>query len=46
VNGVSNNIGNHAEQYFQDVFSRKKELDGEKYDKLIRNPKAESKKSC
>jgi len=46
VNGVSNNIGNHAEQYFQDVFSRKKELGGEKYDKLIRNLKAESKESC
>jgi chromosome segregation ATPase len=37
VGGVSNNIGHHAEQFFQDVFKKKLEFGGVKYDEMVPN---------
>jgi len=37
VGGVDENIGYHTEQFFQDVFERKKEFGGVKYDEVIPN---------
>jgi hypothetical protein len=39
VGGISENIGLHAEQYFQDALSRKLEFGGQKYDYMIPNMK-------
>ena len=37
IGGVNDNIGHHAEQFFQDVFKRKLEFGGMKYDEMIPN---------
>jgi len=37
IGGISDNIGYHAEQFFQDVFKRKLEFGGIKYDEMIPN---------
>jgi len=37
IGGVSNNYGYHAEQFFQDVFERKKVFGGIKYDEMQPN---------
>jgi len=37
IGGVSNNYGFHAEQFFQDVFERKKVFGGIKYDEVRSN---------
>jgi predicted nuclease with TOPRIM domain len=37
VGGVSNNIGHHAEQFFQDIFKKKLEFGGVKYDEMVPN---------
>ncbi|MDR0304105.1 MAG: hypothetical protein LBH98_04955 [Chitinispirillales bacterium] len=37
VNGVNNNIGYHAEQYFQNVFKKKLSFGKETYDYMISN---------
>jgi len=45
VGGINDNIGHHAEQYFQSVFDEKLSFGGEKYDELIRNLKRKGKKN-
>lgn len=37
VGGIDDNIGHHAEQFFLDVFERKKEFGGIKYDEVHHN---------
>jgi len=37
IGGISNNIGHHAEQFFQSVFKEKLEFGGIKYDEMIPN---------
>jgi hypothetical protein len=37
IGGISDNIGHHAEQFFQDVFRRKLEFGMVKYDEMIPN---------
>jgi hypothetical protein len=37
VGGINDNIGYHAEQFFQDVFDEKLEFGGIKYDEMIPN---------
>jgi len=37
MGGIDANLGHHAEQFFQDVFERKKEFGGIKYDDVIPN---------
>ncbi|MDR2554687.1 MAG: hypothetical protein LBC64_04590 [Fibromonadaceae bacterium] len=37
IGGVSNNMGYHAEQFFQDVFKKKLEFGGIKYDEMVPN---------
>jgi hypothetical protein len=37
VGGIDENLGHHAEQFFQDVFKRKKEFGGVKYKRIHRN---------
>jgi hypothetical protein len=44
VGGVSNNIGHHAEQFFQDVFKKKLEFGGMKYDEMVPNMAYKGKK--
>jgi ATPase subunit of ABC transporter with duplicated ATPase domains len=44
VGGVSNNIGHHAEQFFQDVFKKKLEFGGVKYDEMVPNMAYKGKK--
>jgi len=44
VGGISNNQGYHAEQFFQDIFERKLEFGGVKYDEMIPNLAHKSKK--
>jgi len=46
VGGINDNIGHHAEQYFQNVFDEKLSFGGQKYDELIRNLKPKNKKNC
>ena len=46
INGVSNNLGHHAETYFQDALAKTKKFGGKNFDTLSRNLKAESKESC
>jgi len=44
IGGISNNQGYHAEQFFQDVFEKKLEFGGVKYDEMIPNLAHKSKK--
>ncbi|GBU23672.1 hypothetical protein R83H12_00288 [Fibrobacteria bacterium R8-3-H12] len=44
IGGISNNMGHHAEQFFQDVFKRKLEFGMVKYDEMIPNLAHKSKK--
>jgi len=37
IGGISNNQGYHAEQFFQDIFEKKLEFGGVKYDEMIPN---------
>jgi len=37
IGGIDDNQGHHAEQFFQDVFKRKLEFGGVKYDEMIPN---------
>jgi len=37
IGGISNNMGHHAEQFFQDVFRRKLEFGRMRYDEMIPN---------
>jgi hypothetical protein len=37
IGGINDNIGHHAEQFFQDVFKRKLEFGMVKYDEMIPN---------
>jgi hypothetical protein len=37
IGGVSNNMGFHAEQFFQDAFDRKREFGGIKYNDMVPN---------
>jgi len=37
MGGIDENLGHHAEQFFQDVFERKLELGGVKYDRMQPN---------
>jgi len=46
VGGISDNIGNHAEQHFQNVFDEKLSFGEQKYDELIRNMKPKNKKTA
>ena len=39
IGGIDNNIGYHAEQFFQNVFADKKVFGGIKYDNIILNMK-------
>jgi hypothetical protein len=43
VGGMDDNIGHHAEQFFQNVFEEKLEFGGVKYDEMIPNLKHKSK---
>jgi hypothetical protein len=44
VGGISDNIGHHAEQYFQDILEQTLSFGGIKYDEMIPNIKHRSKK--
>jgi len=44
IGGISNNIGHHAEQFFQSVFKEKLEFGRIKYDEMIPNLTHKSKK--
>ncbi|GBU25094.1 hypothetical protein R83H12_01733 [Fibrobacteria bacterium R8-3-H12] len=44
IGGISNNMGHHAEQFFQDVFKKKLEFGGVKYDEMVPNLAHKSKK--
>jgi chromosome segregation ATPase len=44
VGGVSNNIGHHAEQFFQDVFKKRLEFGRIKYDEMVPNMAYKGKK--
>ncbi|GBU24094.1 hypothetical protein R83H12_00720 [Fibrobacteria bacterium R8-3-H12] len=44
VGGIDDNQGYHAEQFFQDVFEKKLEFGGVKYDEMIPNLAHKSKK--
>ena len=44
--GISQNLGHHAEHYFQNALAKKRVFGGEKYDKMIKNLKFEGKESC
>jgi hypothetical protein len=39
IGGIDNNIGYHAEQFFQNVFADKKVFGGIKYDEIVMNMK-------
>ncbi len=44
VGGIDDNIGHHAEQFFQDVFEKKMEFGGVKYDRVDTNVKRKGRK--
>jgi RNA processing factor Prp31 len=44
IGGISNNIGHHAEQYFQDILAETLTFGGIKYDEMIPNITYKSKK--
>jgi hypothetical protein len=41
MGGIDNNLGFHAEQFFQDALAKSKTFGGIKYDNMIRNMKCE-----
>jgi hypothetical protein len=46
VSGINDNIGHHAEQFFQDIFAETLTFAGKKYDKMIPNLECKGKVPC